>query len=421
MFKMNYDKFKKGLFTGLLLGMMIVTQFTNAKPDNKSKIWTGSWATAVQLVEPRNMPPEQGLTNNTIRQIVRVSIGGDVIRLHFSNRFGKQPLTMKSVVVAIAKEKNSVEASTQKILKFNGKKEVTILPYDEIISDPLKFKLDCNSRVAITISFIETPSDITGHPGSRTTSYLLTGEHSKSVNFENAIPFEHWYIIKGIDVRTSCNNAGAIAILGNSIVDGRGSGTNKQNRWSDVLSEKLLKHPETSTIGVLNLGIGGNCIIRGGLGPTALKRFDHDILLQNNVKWLIISEGINDIGGIYRAEDAPKMIQNLIAAYNEMIDKAHAKGIKVYGATILPFAKSFYEKDFRLNVRDSVNQWIRNSGRFDAVIDFDKLMRNPENIQSLLPDLQSGDFLHPNEAGYKKMGEFIDSSLFGIRNCKKKK
>jgi Lysophospholipase L1 and related esterases len=165
-------------------------------------------------------------------------------------------------------------------------------------------------------------------------------------------------------------------------------------------------------VGVLNLGIGGNCVLNGGLGPTALSRFEHDILSQSNVRWLVILEGINDIGSIRTAEEAPKMAQDLIAAYSSMIDKAHARGIKVYGATILPFAKSFYDKDFRLAARDTVNAWIRTSGRFDAVIDFDKLMRDPKDVQTVLPNVHSGDFLHPNELGYRMMREFVDLKLF---------
>lgn len=200
--------------------------------------------------------------------------------------------------------------------------------------------------------------------------------------------------------------------MGNSITDGRGSGTNKQNRWPDIFSQRLLENKATRNIGVLNLGIGGNCVVRGGLGPTALNRFDRDILSQNNVKWLIITIGVNDIGGIRTAEETSKVVENLISAYTQLIDKAHAKGIKVYGATILPFAKSFYDTDFRLQARDKVNEWIRTSGHYDAVIDFDALMRQSDDPKTILPDVHSGDFLHPNEAGYEKMGRFVDLGLF---------
>ena len=401
-----------GRFVSVMLVMLLLLGNANAKTRFKSQItWTGSWTTAPQMVEPNNMPPAPGLTNNTFRQIVRVSIGGDVVRVRFTNIFSKQSVTMKSVAIAVSKEGSIVEASTQSKLKFSGENQVTLLPGTDVVSDPLKFKLAPGSRLAITIAFGETSADITGHPASRTTSYILPGDQVLSADFAGAVPTDHWYIINGIDVKTS-SKASAIAVLGNSITDGRGSGTNKQNRWPDILSNRLLKNPKTSQYGVLNLGIGGNCVVRGGLGPTALNRFDRDILSQKNVKWLIISEGINDIGGIHTAEDAPKLVEDLISAYKQLIDKAHAKGIKVFGATILPFAKSFYDKDFRQQARDSVNSWIRNSGCYDKVIDFDALMRQSDDPKTILPDVHSGDFLHPNEAGYKKMGEFIDLNLF---------
>lgn len=381
------------------------------KEAKSSKIWVGTWATAPQLVEPNNIPPAPGLVNNTIRQIVRVSIGGDVVRLRFSNAFSKSPVTIKSVAIAVSKGESSIEASTQRILTFSKKKGVTMAPYGDITSDPVLFKLKPGSKVAITIYFGETSADITGHPGSRTTSYLLTGNNMSLADFSGAVTTDHWYVINAIEVQKT-KKAAAIAVLGNSITDGRGSGTNKQNRWTDILSERLLMSPKTRELGVLNLGIGGNCVVRGGLGPTANDRFDRDILSQNGVRYLIVLEGINDIGGIRTSEAVSNVVNELITSYIQMIEKAHAKGIKVYGATILPFAKSFYDTDFRQSARDSVNNWIRNSGRFDAVIDFDKVMQTPDNLRLILSEVHSGDFLHPNELGYKKMGESIDLNLF---------
>jgi lysophospholipase L1-like esterase len=405
------NKLSKTYTIGVLLLMVLLSGYSNAKSNNAGKIWTGTWSTAPQLVEPNNMPPTPGLANNTFRQIVRVSIGGNIVRLRLSNVFSKEPVTLKSVAIAVAKEGSVVEESTQTKLKFEGKSEVTMLPGTQIVSDPLKFKLAPGSRLAITMAFGDVSATITGHPASRTTSYILTGDNVLSPDFAGAIPTDHWYIINGIDVQTS-KNAGAVAVLGNSITDGRGSGTNKQNRWPDIFSQRLLENKATRNIGVLNLGIGGNCVVRGGLGPTALNRFDRDILSQNNVKWLIITIGVNDIGGIRTAEETSKVVENLISAYTQLIDKAHAKGIKVYGATILPFAKSFYDTDFRLQARDKVNEWIRTSGHYDAVIDFDALMRQSDNPKTILPDVHSGDFLHPNEAGYEKMGRFVDLGLF---------
>lgn len=394
-----------------VLAMLFSCNSSKTTGTGKPANWVGTWATAPQLVEPGNMPPQPGLSNNTIRQVVRVSIGGEQLRLHFSNIFSTQPVTMKRVSVAVATEGSSIEPSTQKLLQFQGSESVTIPPEGQVSSDPVSYKLAPGSLLAVTIYFGEASATITGHPGSRTTSYILEGNQIASTGFKGAVKTDHWYVISGIDVMAP-PNAFAIAALGNSITDGRGSGTNKQNRWTDILSERLLKNMATKNTAVLNLGIGGNCVLRGGLGPTALARFDRDILSQRNVKWLIILEGINDIGGIKNAEDAPKIAQELIAAYSLMADKAHAKSIKVYGCTILPFETSFYDKPFRQQARDIVNEWIRTTDKFDAVIDFDKWMRDPGNVKKILPDLHDNDWLHPNEAGYRKMGEEIDLNLF---------
>jgi len=408
-------------FSKTIFILFLVTTFfacNNSKSDKKETVanqpktvWVGTWATAPQLVEPHNMPPEPGLANNSIRQIVRVSIGGDSIRLRFNNEFSETPVTMKAVQVAASVDSSVINTSTIRNLKFNGSNEVTIQPGTAITSDALAFDLKPRMDVAITIHFGETAPDVTGHPGSRTTSYIYEGNRISEAHFNEAVKTDHWYIINGIDVKAP-EEAKAIVALGNSITDGRGSGTNKQNRWPDILSERLLENPATSKVGVLNMGIGGNAVLRGGLGPTALERFERDVLNQHGVKWLIILEGVNDLGGTRNAEAANAVGDGLIAAYTKMIEQAHAQNIVVYGATILPIDRSFYYKDFREPVRQKVNDWIRNSGKFDAVIDFDKAMSDPENPSVILPNAHDGDFLHPNELGYKIMGEAIDLSLF---------
>jgi lysophospholipase L1-like esterase len=384
---------------------------SKVKAPKKEQAWVGTWSSAPYFVDANNMAPAPGLTNNSFRQIVRVSVGGDVLRFRFTNLFCKNAVVLKSVGIAVSKGGSDIDVKTNKILKFGGKKEVTMSPETEIVSDPLSFHLDPGMKVAVTICFGEAGPGVGGHAASRTTSYLLPENKSLVADFSHATPTDHWFVIRGIDVMASKSTA-AVAILGNSIADGRGSGTSKFNRWADVFSDRLLQNPTTKNRAVLNLGIGGNCVVRGGQGQPAVVRFDRDILEQNGVKWLIISEGINDIGGIRTSEQASQVANDLIEAYKQMISKAHAKGIKVYGATILPFAKSFYDKDFRQTARDTVNAWIRTSGSFDAVIDFEKVMIDPNEPKALSPDLHSGDFLHPNEAGYAKMGEFIDLKLF---------
>jgi lysophospholipase L1-like esterase len=376
----------------------------------KPKKWVGTWGTAPQLVEPNNMPPAPGLSNNTLRQVVCVSIGGKKLQLKFSNKFGKNPVTMKAVQIAVSTGGSTINESTSKKLKFKGEQEVTMQPGEEITSDAVSFDLKPRMEVAITISFGEVSPTLTGHPGSRTTSYILSGEQTSSnTDFTSSVKTDHWYIITGIDVESK--SAAAVAIIGDSITDGRGSGTNKQNRWPDILAMRLLDNNATKQIGVLNMGIGGNAVLRGGLGPTALTRFDRDVLQQEGVKWVIIYEGVNDLGSTRDSAAAFNVAKGLIAAYDSMITKAHACGLKVYGATITPFNKASYYRPYRDAARNLINDWIRTSGHFDAVIDFDKAIRDPNDPATILAEAQS-DYLHPNELGYQMMGKAVDLSLF---------
>lgn len=382
----------------------------NATEKSSAAKWVGSWACAQMLVEPNNMPPSPGLAENTLRQIIKVSIAGSHIRLRFSNLFSDRPTVLKSVSVANVTQAPAIEKETQKNLSFNGNPEITIPAGQEIFSDPLDFQLKPGQLLAITIYYGSASEKTSGHPGSRTTSYILKGNNSNNTAFSGAVKTDHWYSIMGLDVMASEKTYNVVC-LGNSITDGRGSGTNRQNRWTDILAARFAADKATENIGVLNLGIGGNCLVKGGLGPTALDRFDRDVLSQSGTKWLVILEGINDIGGIKRAEDAPAKAQEIIDAYKAMIDKAHAKGIKVYGCTILPFQKSFYDAPFKQQARDIINDWIRNN-HFDAVIDFDKEMASETDSKTILSNMHDGDFLHPNEFGYQRMGEAVDLGLF---------
>jgi len=319
-----------------ILAVLLSSCSTLNSNSHSAKKWVGTWSTAPQLVEPGNVPPAPGLTNNSLRQIVRVSIGSDSLRIRFSNAFSTSGVTLKAVKIAVATGGNTIDAASSKELKFSGKTEVTMNSGAMITSDPISFDLKSRMDLAITIYFAETCPNITGHPGSRTTSYLLAGNSTSVNDFTGSVPTDHWYIINGIEVKAP-KSAGAVAILGNSITDGRGSGTNKQNRWPDIFSERLLKNAATQQVGVLNLGIGGNCVLKNCLGPSGVSRFSRDILKQQGIRWFIIAEGINDIGQIPDLATANKIAQDLIAAYKQMIVDAHAQGIKVYGATIMPF------------------------------------------------------------------------------------
>jgi lysophospholipase L1-like esterase len=374
--------------------------------------WVGTWSTAPQLVEPGNNPPSPGLSNNTLRQIVHVSISGDSLRMRFTNEFSTSPVTLKSVHVAVSTGGGTIDTTTDERIYFNGMPEVTMAPDSAITSDPFQFALQRLTDVAITIYFGDTSPDVTGHPGSRTTSYILTGNEVSKAGFSGAVTTDHWYIINTIDVLAP-ESAAAVAILGNSITDGRGSGTNKQDRWPDELARRLQANPDTREVAVLNEGIGGNCVLGQCLGPSALSRFKRDVLDQNGVEWLIILEGINDIGGAIGSQGSATVAQNLIAAYGQMIDSAHAKGILAYGATLLPFGGSSYDSPDHQNAWQTVNDWIRNGGRFDAVIDLDSALQDPANPSRLLPLYDSGDHLHPSETGHHMMAEAVDLTLFG--------
>jgi lysophospholipase L1-like esterase len=398
---------------GLLFSLLLCASCNSEPihPSNPAGEWVGTWTTAPQLVEPRNMPPEPGLSHNTLRQVVRVSLGGDSLRVRFSNEFSTSPVTLNAVHIAVSAGSSAIVPDTDQALRFDGEPKVTIEPHIAIISDPIRFALAPRTDIAITIHFGDTSPDVTGHPGSRTTSYLLPGNEVSAVDFPDAVRTDHWYIINGIDVVAE-KSASAVVVLGNSITDGRGSGTNKQNRWPDELARRLQENPDTRLVAVLNQGIGGNCVLRDCLGPAALSRFERDVIGATRVRWLIILEGINDIGQTQGAEAAAKVADDLIAAYEQMIDPAHSKGIRVYGATLLPFGGSFYDTAYRETARNTVNEWIRSSGRFDAVIDLDAALRDPENPLRLLPAADTGDHLHPNETGHRMMAEAVDLALF---------
>jgi lysophospholipase L1-like esterase len=378
--------------------------------SDTTKIWVGTWCTGPQLVEPYNMPPSPGLTNNSLRQVVRVSIGGDTLRVKFSNEFSTSPVTMNSVQIAVSSGGNVIHDTTNIKLTFNGNHGVTMEPGTAITSDPIAFDLEPRTDIAITIYFGSTSADVTGHPGSRTTSYLLAGNDTSVTDFTGSVTTDHWYVINGIDVLVPSFSY-SIAILGNSITDGRGSVTNMQNRWPDLLSERLLANPGTKHVGVLNMGIGGNCVLKKCLGPSGISRYERDILNQYGVRSVIIFEGTNDIGGVKSAVAATSVANGLIAAYKMMIDSAHSRELMVYGATITPFKGHSYHNQNSEACRTKVNEWIRKSGRFDAVLDFDKVLRDPEDIISLVSSYQN-DGLHPDTSGFRKMADSIDLKLF---------
>jgi lysophospholipase L1-like esterase len=397
--------FRKSSIAGFVL--LILSLSCASCVASAKECWIGTWVSGQQLTEPRNLPPAPGLSNNTLRQVVHVTLGGNKLRVQFSNEYGSSPVTIKAAHLAVSKGGSAIDPATDKALTFKGASSITIQAKEAVYSDTIDFNVAPLSNLAVSIYFGETSADVTGHPGSRTTSYIQTGDAVTAADMESAAKTDHWYILSGIDLWLDDSYA-CVVTLGDSIADGRGSTTNANNRWPDNLARRLQANPNTAKIGVLNQGIGGNAVVSGGLGPTALKRFEHDVLGQNGVRWLIILEGVNDIGGSH----SQKVATDLIAAFEQFIDKAHAHNILVYGATITPFGESFYDSNDHEAARQTVNKWIRNSGKFDAVIDLDATLRDPANPTKLLPVYDTGDHLHPNVAGHQKIAEAIDLDLF---------
>ena len=367
--------------------------------------WVGTWATAPQTVVRSFMPYNNCMTNRSVRQVVKVSIGGDVIRLKLSNIYSMQPVEIRSIYIAHAKDSSDIDAKTAQYFKFGNSYKTVIPAGKQIVSDALKFNLRNLERVAITINYTSAPKVPTVHMGSRTTSYIMKGVTNAHSNFAKAFRENHWYNISGIDVYTMSNNMSAIAIIGNSITDGKCSTDNAQNRWPDVMSEMLqLKHKITNQ-GVLNLGIGNNRVtVPGGFGALAKERFDRDILMQSGVKKVVIFEGVNDIGAA-RSGSSETVARQIIESIQGMMKKAKARKMKVYLGTITPFKGAGYYTHFHEAARLYVNDWIRSQAKnVDGILDFAKLLQDPNDDRRMKREYASNDWLHPNPTGYKAMG-----------------
>ncbi|MDD6003358.1 MAG: SGNH/GDSL hydrolase family protein [Bacteroidales bacterium] len=388
--------------------MSIFSCSGNAPKNAEPKHWLATWGTAVQLTEPHNMPPAPGLSGNTIRQRVKVTLGGDSLRLKLSNEFGDAPLKISAVSIANSIDSCAIDPASATNVLFDNKPSLEIPVGATVISDPLALSVKNRGDVAITIVYENVPEKLTGHPGSRTTSFIMEGNHLNDANFSNSVKTDHWYSIERIDILTSVKNR-AVAIIGNSITDGRGSTTNMNNRWPDVFTERLLADSATKNLSVLNMGIGGNCVVFGGLGPTASKRYSRDVLDQPGVKYVVIFEGVNDIGG---SRDVAQTEQALKDAYTKMINEAKAKGLIVYGATITPFKESFYYTPEKEQLRQNVNNWIRTCGLFDTVIDLETAICSKEDPFIMDSTLHDNDHLHPNADGHRALGNFVDINLF---------
>lgn len=383
--------------------------------------WVSSWGASQQIPEPRNALPPSSLQDATLRQIVHLSTGGSFLRVRVSNAFGATPLHLLAVHVAlpVSPATPRIKPGSDRALSFDGRSDVLIPAGAEYVSDPLHYPVAALSSLAVTMRIEAAPTPETGHPGSRATSYLARGERVTAADLSGAQRLDHWYFLSEVDVAEARAGAAVVVALGDSITDGHGSTTNGNDRWTDVLAARLQQSPATQGVAVVNAGIGGNRILQDGLGPNALARFDRDVLARDGVRYLIVLEGINDLGtltlrGPVSAAQHQSLVRRIIGAYRQITLRAHADGIKVIGATLLPFMGSgYYHPDASLERdRQAVNAWIRGRGHFDAVVDFDRITADPAHPDRLRPSYDSGDHLHPSPLGYRAMAEAIPLKLF---------
>jgi lysophospholipase L1-like esterase len=409
--------------TYISLTVLFVLGITCAPQAQATQVhlkWVASWAASQQVPEPQNKLADDDLRDATLRQIVHLSVGGEILRVHLSNAFGISTLHIASVHIArsISAAASRIDPTSDRALHFSGSDDVLIPPGAEYISDPLEFPAASLSDIAITMHINGLPEQQTGHPGSRATSYVSHDDPVAAPDFVAAKMVDHWYFISGIDV-AAATKAFSVVAFGDSITDGHGATTNGNDRWPDVLAQRFQARSTTRKIGVVNQGIGGNHLLTDGLGPNALARFDRDVLAQAGVRYVILLEGTNDLGFLARTERTTAaqhdaLVHRVIGAYEQLVARAHAQGIKVIGATILPYVGSGYYQPGPSNEADrqKVNQWIRAAGHFDAVVDLDKVMADPSTLERLLAAYDSGDHLHPSPKGYRAMGEAFPLSLF---------
>jgi lysophospholipase L1-like esterase len=369
---------------------------------------------ATPPVVRRPPAPTYGAEDATLREIVHVSIGGPQIRVVFTNEFGTDPLTIGAAHAAVSEGGSAVNLVSAAGLTFGGHTQVVIPPGALVVSDPANINLPAGADLAISFFLpAQTIHQLSQHGGADQTSYTAPGNVVGAKTLDAPTEIRSWPFVKGVDVKAPAQAASVVA-FGDSITDGAYAANNQNARWPDELARRLLADKRTANIGVLNEGIGGNRILHDNTGPSALARFDRDVIAQAGVKYIIILEAINDIGHAYDPNRTYDVVSadDLIAGYVQMAERAHMHGIKVYFATLTPYVGAKYYSPEGEKVRQTLNDWMRTTKMADGVIDFDKITRDPANPGVYLPAYDHGDHLHPSDPGYKAMGDAIDLGLF---------
>lgn len=383
--------------------------------------WVTTWATAQLLVRPatppgaaqtaKQPPAAAGFQNQTVRMILRTSIGGDRLRIRLSNAFGSGPVTVGAARVALHAEGSRIVPGSDRALTFNGKPGCTLGPGVVLLSDPVDLKVPPLTYLAVSLYFPEPTGPPTVHTAGLHTTFIKEGDRPADESLPEASTTMSYYWLAGVEVLARAE-AAVIVALGDSITDGTLSTPNTDRTWPALLAARLAASPQTSHIAVANLGIGGNRVLRDGTGASALARLDRDVLSQPGVQWLMFLEGINDIGAGTRNPAQAVTAEELIAGHKQIIERARAMGLKVIGCTLTPYEGAAYYSEQGEAIRQALNQWIRTSGAYDAVVDFDAATRDPQNPRRFRPEYDPGDHLHPNDKGYQAMADAVDLKLF---------
>jgi lysophospholipase L1-like esterase len=400
-----------------------VTSPVSTSRDWRGERWVGTWAAAMHA-------PSEGLgeafpsqffefDKQTVRQIVRTSIGGDQVRVRLANTFGDVPLVIGAARLALRDSGERIDPASDRELTFSGSPSITVPPGALAVSDPVALTVPALSELAVSIYFPEPTTSTTVHALAFQTNYFSPmGDFTAEAAMPVEATAQSWVFLTGIDV-TVTEPTGVVVTLGDSITDGALSTPDTNQRWPDLLAERLVGDANQPAKAVLNAGIGGNRVLNDPpegfefAGPNALARFDRDVLAQPGVTHLIVFEGINDIGLPTLSGDPTEFVSadELIAGLRQLAERAHEHGIVAFGATITPFEGSMVFSQEGEAIRQAVNDWIRTGGAFDAVIDFDEVVRDPQQPTRLLPAFAAGDNLHPNDDGLRAMAESIDLAL----------
>jgi len=380
--------------------------------------WVTTWATAQQLV-PQPPLPEPGpkvpatLKNQTVRMVARTSLGGRRVRIQVSNAVGSKPLVIGNAHIALRDKAAAIVPKSDRALTFGGRSTITVPPGALIVSDPADLAVPKLTDLAISLYLPQDTGTPSIHPIGLHTNYVVEGNVTGKTSLDASATTTAYLWLSSVDVLAPANT-GAIVAFGDSITDGFKTTIDRDQAWPTLLAKRLAATKSTEMLGVLNLGIAGNRVLRDGAGVSALARFDRDVLSRAGVRWMTLLEGINDITFSALPVFSTEVVtaEDLIGGYRQLIERAHMHGIKVAGATIMPVGGVSTYRESGEAVRQAVNQWIRSSGAFDAVIDFDALMRDPEDSKRLRPEFDPGDHVHPDDKGNERMAQAIDLAIF---------